>query len=368
MPFNHQILQSPAAIAIELPQWNSMVARFYQGFPQLSAEWTQEWLAHFASANCQIRVVKITEGNNTVGYFPLIERQESFHHLKLNYLTFSSNLYSPVSVPIVDLQQADPILTYFAKNVLPGLRWDVFFWERLPEEVLPLEKLESTFGSTGYPVGRGKVEGNWIYQHGAQTSAEYLASRKSSFRKNSRRMENRLEELGQVDFRIFINSDSSNGMDDYESVYSRSWKPTEEDPAFFRDVVARLGCVEQTRLGVLYLNEQPISTQLWYFAQKRGYMVKTAYDEAFKAHSPGTLVIRRMVEYLIDQDGMTSFDCLRGDEDYNQNWADERRERHNLYIFRGDMKGRLLHALDQKILPATRKSPILKRLKRMLGK
>ena len=258
MQFDHEFLESPAAFARELPQWNSMVSRFYQGFPQLSAEWTQEWLAHFASSGCRTRIVKMTEGNNTVGYFPLVETRRSFHHLKLNYLTFSANLYSPVSVPIVDLNLSEAVMSYFAARVLPGLNWDIFFWERLPTEFLALEKVQAVFGAADCLVGQGEIEGNWIYQHSGQTAAEYLGSRKSNIRNDSRRMAKKLEELGQLEFRLLKNGDSSSGMDDYELVYSRSWKPTEEDPAFFRDIVSQLGRNQQTRLGILYLDQQPI--------------------------------------------------------------------------------------------------------------
>ena len=368
MRFSHEFLESPEAVTRELPQWNSMVSECYQGFPQLSAEWTQEWLSHFASSPSKIRIAKITLADRTVGYFPLIESKKSFHHLRLNYLTFSANLYSPISVPILDPQLAEPILSYFATKILPDLTWDIFFWERLPSELLSREKVQSALEAGGYLVAAGEVEGNWICQSGMENSAEYLGSRKSNIRNDSRRMAKKIQEQGHLEFRLLANCDSLSGMDDYERVYSRSWKPTEEDPAFFRDIVAQLGRIGQTRLGILYLDEQPISAQLWYFAQSRGYMVKTAYDEAFKAYSPGTLLTWRMIERLMDHDGMTSFDCLRGDDGYKRHWANERRERHDLYIFRGDLKGRLLHALDQKILPATRTSPTLKRLKQMLGK
>jgi len=367
MPFDHQFPESPAAIANELPEWNCLVSRFCQGFPQLSAQWTQVWLAHFSSSYSRIRFVKVTNENTTVGYFPLMESERAFHHLKLRCLTFNTNVYSPVSLPILDSCLAEPILLYFATKILPSLRWNLFLWERLPPELLAVEKVQSAFNSAGYLVGKGVVEGNWIYHQGVQTSSEYLASRKVNIRNDSRRMVKNLEKQGQLDFRLLKDCDCSSGMDDYEQVYSRSWKTAEEDPVFFRDLVAQLGRVQQTRLGILYLNQKPISAQLWFLAQHRGYIVKSAYDEAFEPHSPGTLLTWRMIQHLMDHDGMTSFDFLRGDEHYKRYWANERRERHTMHIFRSDLKGRLLYAFDQRILPATRTSPTLTSLKRILA-
>ena len=55
-------------------------------------------------------------------------------------------------------------------------------------------------------------------------------------------------------------------------------------------------------------------------------MLKLAHDEAFKAHSPGTVLTALMLRHLLDQEHVARIDFGRGDDAYKQGWAVERRQ------------------------------------------
>ena len=65
---------------------------------------------------------------------------------------------------------------------------------------------------------------------------------------------------------------------------------------------------------------------------RRATVLKLAYDEAFKAHSPGTVLTALTLRHLLDQEHATEIDFGRGDDDYKQGWAAQRRQRIGLLL------------------------------------
>ena len=61
-------------------------------------------------------------------------------------------------------------------------------------------------------------------------------------------------------------------------------------------------------------------------------MLKLAHDEAFKAHSPGTVLTALMLRHLLDQEHVAAIDFGRGDDAYKQGWATQRRQRIGLLL------------------------------------
>ena len=127
------------------------------------------------------------------------------------------------------------------------------------------------------------------------------------------------------------------------------------------EVMARRGCL---RMGLLCLDGRPIAVQLWLLSDRRGYIVKLAYDEEFAKFKPGTVLTWRIIERLIAEDRMSFFDYLKGDDQYKKRWAPIRRRRLSLLAFRRGLRGRGVHWLDRRLLPWIRSSPFLEASKR----
>jgi CelD/BcsL family acetyltransferase involved in cellulose biosynthesis len=61
-------------------------------------------------------------------------------------------------------------------------------------------------------------------------------------------------------------------------------------------------------------------------------VLKLAHDERDRAASPGSLLTEAMLRFLIEQEGIASFDFGRGDDAYKRLWAGERRQRLGLLV------------------------------------
>jgi CelD/BcsL family acetyltransferase involved in cellulose biosynthesis len=147
-----------------------------------------------------------------------------------------------------------------------------------------------------------------------------------------RRRYRRADRAGDVSYEIVEQGDRlGRGIEVYESVYERSWKPAEPFPKFNAGLMqeaARLGAL---RLGVCWHNEKPIAVQLWIVAHGRATVMKLAHDEVDGSLSPGTLLTASVIKRLIAE-GVSEIDFGRGDDPYKRLWAGQRRQRIGLML------------------------------------
>jgi CelD/BcsL family acetyltransferase involved in cellulose biosynthesis len=145
-------------------------------------------------------------------------------------------------------------------------------------------------------------------------------------------------------------------LDQYEQVYAASWKPAEPRPAFIRRLARSLAAGGALRLAFLYLDGRPIAAQLWIVWGGRAILYKLAHDRSCDALSPGTVLTMRVLERLLDDEGITAIDLGVGDDPYKRLWTSRRGARIGLLAFdpltwRG-AAGALRHAL----LPAVKQT------------
>ena len=81
------------------------------------------------------------------------------------------------------------------------------------------------------------------------------------------------------------------------------------------------------RLGVAWAGDVPIAAQFWFTINRRAYIYKLAYDEAFSKLSAGTVLSAHMFRHALDVDRVVEIDYLTGDDPYKQAWMTHRRER-----------------------------------------
>ena len=55
------------------------------------------------------------------------------------------------------------------------------------------------------------------------------------------------------------------------------------------------------RVGVWWIGDTPAAAQFWIVEHGRATVLKLAHDEAFKAHSPGTVLTAWMIRHMIEQ-------------------------------------------------------------------
>lgn len=193
------------------------------------------------------------------------------------------------------------------------------------------EVLRGALRCAGLPAWDYLAFGNWYLRADAFEGWEaYLAARPGALRNTLRRAEKRLERAGGRVEIVCGGERLEAASQAYARVYAASWKSPEPHPDFVPGLIR--GCAQQgwLRLGVVWLQGQPIAAQLWIVAHGKAAIYKLAYDEAFKALGSGTVLTARLMRHALEHDGVAEVDYLMGDDAYKRDWMSHRRERRGL--------------------------------------
>ncbi len=168
------------------------------------------------------------------------------------------------------------------------------------------------------------VKGNW---------ETYLMSRTGTLRSTIKRMTKKFHADGGS---LEIVSDPANlerALQAYEQVYAASWKTSEPYPNFVQGLARASVGHGWLRLGIAWLGNKPIAAQIWIVANGKSNIYKVAYDENFKAYTPGTLLTALLMQHSFEVDKVIKVDYLMGDDPYKKTWMSERQERWGLVAY-----------------------------------
>ncbi len=198
-----------------------------------------------------------------------------------------------------------------------------------------LPRLEVGLRRAGYWTDRYFCFGNWYQPVEPGRFDEYWAVRPSALRNTVARARKRLDRQG--DWRLDIVIGNQTGLEaaieSYVSVYNRSWKKPEPNPAFMPGLIRLAAQQGWLRLGLVHVAGEPVAAQLWLVARGKANIFKLAYAQGFEKLSAGSVLSAELMRHVIDVDGVREVDFLSGDDPYKADWMDHRRERIGLVAF-----------------------------------
>lgn len=174
--------------------------------------------------------------------------------------------------------------------------------------------------------------GNW-YQPVCGDWKAYLAERDGTLRSTIKRMAKKFEADGGVLEIVTDAKDVGAAIAAYSEVYAASWKRPEEFPDFMPGLLTYCSEKGMLRLGLAWLNGQPIAAQVWIVAHGRSEMYKVAHHQSFKAYAPGTLITAMLMKHAYEVDKVREVDYLIGDDAYKKMWMSHRRERWGILAY-----------------------------------
>jgi CelD/BcsL family acetyltransferase involved in cellulose biosynthesis len=157
----------------------------------------------------------------------------------------------------------------------------------------------------------------------------YLASRDSHVRREWKRKQNKLERAGAVEFRTPITgSDVARAMADVLAIERTSWKEAEgtslanelHSTELYSALAEGYATLGWLRLHVLYLDGKPIAHLFGVRFRNELYALKTSYDAAYAALSPGLLVVLHALRHALAE-GCSAIDLLGSDSRWKREVA-----------------------------------------------
>ena len=239
-----------------------------------------------------------------------------------------SSYYSALYSPSHSEDVSKLGLVQLARTLRKGrLKSGVHYFSPMDSESTEFEAMELALRHGGFVTRRYFRFVNWYLPCQDQTWAQYFGDRKGALRNTVRRMGKKLAaDAGMLE--VITGGDRlAAGLVAYEQVYAASWKQAEPYPAFVRELMVLCAQHGWLRLGIAWLGDTAIAAQFWIVAHGRAEIFKVAYDEAYKAHTAGTLLTAALMEHVLDHDRVSEVDYLIGDDPYKKTWMSHRRER-----------------------------------------
>jgi hypothetical protein len=282
-----------------------------------SRVWWETVLAHAIPPHATPSLLLIQDNDRPLALFPMLLDSESggFRALTTPYTC----LYEPLVAP----EDHAPVFAGFARycRAFPTTRMDALD---------PSCEADIARGGkqAGLAVARFDHFGNWYEQVSGLDWALWLERRPGALRETIRRRIRRADRLAGATFRLFGDlTDLETGIAAFETVYARSWKDPEPYPSFNPAQIRAAAVLGVARLGIWWIGDTPAAAQFWIVENRRAMVLKLAHDEAFKAHSPGTVLTAWMIRHMLEQEHVTELDFGRGDDPYKQGWVADRRQR-----------------------------------------
>lgn len=207
--------------------------------------------------------------------------------------------------------------------------------------------------------------GNWYLQvHDDWTT--YFKNREGTLRSTIKRMTKKFAAEGGTLELVQGGANLDRSLAAYERVYASSWKKPEPYPEFVPGLIRT--CAERgwLRLGVAWLNGEPIAAQLWIVSNGKANIYKLAYDENFKLYASGTLLTAMLMEHAIEKDRVVEVDYLIGDDPYKKSWMSHRRERWGIIAYDPETVTGMF-GLSKEVL-GRRLKPIVARARTLMAK
>lgn len=192
----------------------------------------------------------------------------------------------------------------------------------VPDEDGSASQIAAAFESSGWVVEMSPCDENHYLRVNGRTFEEYWTGRPGQLKNIVKRKGTK----GVVSIRIEQVFDET-AWRDYERVYARSWKPSEDSPAFLMQIARQEGAAGNLRLGLAYIDGQPVAAQFWTVENQIALIHKLAHDDQHLASSPGTLLSAALFQHVIDDDKVTEIDFGTGSDGYKREWMEDMRPR-----------------------------------------
>ncbi|HET7763750.1 MAG TPA: GNAT family N-acetyltransferase [Burkholderiales bacterium] len=247
-----------------------------------------------------------------------------------------SNYYTSLFGPVLDPGEPDVqgVLGALASAIVRDeIRWDTVDLRPLATDAPVFPALVGALRKAGLAVQSYFCFGNWYLKVGARSYAEYFETLPSQLKNTVTRKRKQLDKLKS---RIAVYRDAADldeGLRAYEKIYASSWKVPEPYPGFIPGLCRTCAALGWLRLGVVYVDEQPVAAQIWIVAAGIAAIYKLAYDERHAKLSAGSILTAHLMQQAIDVDKVHEVDYLTGDDSYKKDWMSDRRERWGVIAF-----------------------------------
>ena len=267
-------------------------------------------------------LLRAYEGDADV-WLPLMQQSGGHHVALANWYNFT---WRPIFGSNYDEVMRLSLLRQLAQTARQRTRRLTL--SPIPDEDGSASHIAAAFNAVGWTVEMEACDENHYLRLNGRSFDQYWEGRPGQLKNTVKRKGKK----GIVSTRIETGF-SEAGWRDYERVYARSWKPHEGSPEFLKQLAQQESIAGSFRLGLAYIDGQPVAAQFWTVENGVALIHKLAHDERHLAASPGTLLSAALFQHVIDVDKVDEIDFGTGSDGYKREWMELVRPRYRIDLF-----------------------------------
>jgi hypothetical protein len=296
-------------------------------------DWYQNLVANALPSEYRIRAYVACADNEVKGMMLMQSAKLRGHIFKRRKLEALTNYYTSLFVPHLSSENDREAVWTLIEGISKE-HWDVVDFHPLQADSSIYFNLSDALRNYGMLVQPYFCFGNWYLEVDGRSYGDYFETLPSKLKNTLKRKTKQLETSFKARIDIVTRVDEvEHAVAAYEKVYAASWKNQEPHPEFVPGLIrfsARNGWL---RLGLLFVEDEPVAAQLWIVKDGIAAIYKLAYDEKYSKISAGSILTARLMKHVIDVDRVREVDYLTGDDEYKKDWMSHRRERWGIVAF-----------------------------------
>ncbi|MCC7181501.1 MAG: ATP-grasp domain-containing protein [Acidobacteria bacterium] len=312
--------------------WNTLASGSETNTVFQTHQWTRSWLAAFAD-ECQPHLVTIREANRIVAVVPLAAYERRVGAPVLRFLGDGRADYCDVLAPN---RKSEVMAAAF--DVLREREWSVVELNNIPAQSTTPDILLAIAQDHGYFA---QVKPQYacpaLIIKGREAEAHAILNKASL-----RRRFNYFARTGQLTCRDLTTSKEIEPyLDLFFQQHITRWRRTRtpslfEDPrnrTFYRLLTSALSSTGWLLFSVVEIDGHPIALHYGFDYDSRILWYKPSFDIAYAAHSPGTVMVKHLIQYAVDRQKL-ELDFTLGDEPFKKRFTNHVRRTVSVHVYR----------------------------------
>ncbi len=308
-------------------------AELFKEEERFSIFFSQPWLRNLAQHGLDegdsLRIYVVSDAQGILGILPMRHTTPSSELYSLNRIEALANYYASLFRPVLRKNDEQAALLALADAVAKDAhRFDVVDFHPLAHDEPVFAWLKKAMQESRMLVQTYFCFGNWYLKVDGRSYREYYETFPSQLKNTLKRKTKQFEAGGSTSISIYTRVEELDiAIAAYEKVYHSSWKVPEPHPRFMPGLIRFCAEMGWLRLGVAYLEGEPVAAQVWIVHAGIAAIYKLAYDEKYAKLSAGSILTSKLMQYVIEVDKVHEVDYLTGDDGYKKDWMSHRRER-----------------------------------------
>lgn len=320
-----EILTTTESLLALEPQWNDLWLRDSAATPFQSPQWLLPWWQHFGGS--EPYVVTQRDGDQLVALAPLYILRDEDESLGMwigtgisDYLDLLTSGGADIAAVVEAIGRADCQM------------WDL-------QQLRPSSPIVSATAPSSWSDNLEDQEACPVLPiGGADAGLDHLIS--THFRKKLRYYRRALERLGPVVYENATEANVDELLTALFELHAARWKrrglpgvlADDVTQHFHREVARRMLAAGALRMFAIRLDGRIVTVFYGFAHHETTYYYLSGYDPELEKLSIGTIAVAHAIETAVQQ-GMQTFDFLRGAEEYKYSWgATDRVNKHRQWI------------------------------------